>query len=83
MSMLFVTLLYPKGKGADAVKHLKELRAPEGIAIREVFFTFGRYDGIIIFEASNEAAAMKFVMQTGFDTHYMMETLVAIPTNKI
>ncbi len=81
--MLFVTLLSPKGKGIDAVKHLKALKASEGITIREVFFTFGRYDGIIIFEAINEAAAMNFVMQTGFNTNYTMETLVAIPTDKI
>ncbi|MFP3984515.1 MAG: GYD domain-containing protein [Candidatus Bathyarchaeia archaeon] len=81
--MLFVTLLYPKGKGADAVKHLKALKAPEGITIRQVFFTFGRYDGIIIFEAANEAAAMRFVMQTGFNTQYTIETLIAVPTDKI
>ncbi len=81
--MLFVTLLSPKGKGADAIKHLKTLKAPKGITVREIFFTFGRYDGIIIFEAANEAAAMKFVMHTGFDTNYTMETLVAVPTNRI
>ncbi len=81
--MLFITLLSPKGKGADAVKHLKTLKAPKSITIREVFFTFGRYDGIIIFEAANEAAAIKFVMQTGFNTNYTMETLVAVSTNKI
>ncbi|MCW3984968.1 MAG: GYD domain-containing protein [Candidatus Bathyarchaeota archaeon] len=81
--MLFITLLSPKGKGADAVKHLKTLKTPKGITIREVFFTFGRYDGIIIFEAVNEGAAMKFIMQTGFNTNYTMETLVAVPTNKI
>lgn len=81
--MLFVTLLSPKGKGVNAVKHLKTLKAPKGITIREVFFTFGRYDGIIIFEAGTETSAMKFVMQTGFNTDYTMETLVAIPTNKI
>lgn len=81
--MLFITLLSPKGKGVDAVKHLKTLEPPENITIREVFFTFGRYDGIIIFEAVSEAAAMKFVMQTGFDTNYTMETLVAVPTDKI
>jgi len=81
--MLFVTLLSPKGKGVNAVKHLKTLKAPKGVTIREVFFTFGRYDGIIIFEAANETSAMKFVMQTGFSTDYTMETLVAVPTNKI
>lgn len=81
--MLFVTLLSPRGKGADAIKHLKALKPPNDITIRQVFFTFGRYDGIIIFEAANEAAAMRFVMQAGFDTNYVIETLIAVPTNEI
>lgn len=81
--MLFITLLKPKGKGEQAIKHLKGLKAPEGITLREVYFTFGRYDGVIIFEAPNETAAMKFVMQTGFTTQYTMETLIAVPAKQI
>ena len=45
--MLFLTLLSPKGKGAEAVQYLKQLKAPAGIVIREVFLTFGRYDGYV------------------------------------
>jgi len=81
--MLFVTLMSPKGKGADAVKYLKELKAPKGIKIRDVYFTFGRYDGAIIFEATNERAAMSFIMKTGFATQYTMETLIAVPAKEI
>jgi len=81
--MLFVTLLSPKGKGIDAVKYLKSLKDKEDIKIRDVFFTFGRYDGIIIFEALNETVAMKFVMETGFSTQYAVETLIAIPTKEL
>jgi len=77
--MLFVTLLSPKGKGVDAVKYLKNLKEIGNVKIRDIFFTFGRYDGIIIFEAPNEKEAMKFVMETGFSTQYIMETLVAVP----
>lgn len=76
--MLFITLFSPKGKGIDAVKYLKSLKEKEKIKIRDVFFTFGRYDGIIIFEAPNEKEAMKFVMETGFSTQYTVETLVAV-----
>ncbi|NWF86881.1 GYD domain-containing protein [Candidatus Bathyarchaeota archaeon] len=65
------------------MKYLKELKAPKGVKIREIYFTFGRYDGIIVFEAPDEATAMKFVMQTGFSTQYAMETLVAVPANQI
>jgi len=60
--MLFVTLLKPKGKGEDAIGHLKRLEAPKGIVLREVYFTFGRYDGVIIFEAASETEAMRFIM---------------------
>jgi len=48
-----------------------------------VFFTFGRYDGVILFEAPNEKEAMKFVMETGFSTQYTMETLVAVPAKEM
>lgn len=81
--MLFITLLRPKGKGVNAVEYLKKLRAPEGINVRNVYFTFGRYDGAIVFEAADETAAMSFVMQTGFATKYTMETLVAVPAEKL
>ena len=81
--MLFVTLLSPKGKGIDAVKYLKNLKEIGNIKIRDIFFTFGRYDGIIIFEAPNEKEAMKFVMETGFSTLYTMETLVAVPAKEM
>lgn len=46
--------MLPKGKGADAIKYLKSLKPPAGVKVREIFFTFGRYDGIIIFEAPEE-----------------------------
>jgi len=81
--MLFITLLSPRGKGMDAVKYLKILKERENIKIREVFFTFGRYDGAIIFEAPNEKEAMKFVMETGFSTQYTVETLVAVPAREM
>lgn len=44
--VLFLTFLLPNGKGADAVKYLKELEAPKGIKTRYVYFTLGRCDGI-------------------------------------
>jgi len=81
--MLFITLLSPKGKGVDAVKYLKSLKETGNVKIQDIFFTFGRYDGIIIFEAPNEKEAMKFVMETGFSTQYTMETLVAVSAKEI
>ncbi|UCC33769.1 MAG: GYD domain-containing protein [Candidatus Bathyarchaeota archaeon] len=76
--MLFVTLLVPKGKGEEAVSYLRKLKAPKGITIRDIYFTFGRYDGIIVFEAPSIKEAMDFAMKVGFATHYTMETLTAV-----
>jgi len=81
--MLFVTLLSPKGKGPEAVKYLKELKAPAGITIHDIYFTFGRYDGVIIFDAPDAKTAMNFVMETGFTTDYAVETLTAIPAKEL
>ncbi len=80
--MLFVTLLQPKGKGTEAIKYLKQLKAAKGISIKGVYFTYGRYDGIIMFEASDEVSAMKFIMETGLATQYTAETLIAVSAEK-
>jgi len=77
--MLFITLLVPKGKGTEAVEYLKKLKAPKDINIRNMYFTFGRYDGVIIFEAPDVEKAMNFVRQVGFETMYTTETLTAVP----
>jgi uncharacterized protein with GYD domain len=73
----------PKGKGTNAVEYLKQLKSRGVIKIIDVYFTFGRYDGVIIFEAPNEEEAIKFVMETGFATQYTMETLVAVSAEKL
>jgi len=81
--MLFITLLSPKGKGREAIRYLKELKAPRGITIYNVYLTFGCYDGVIVFEAPDVKAAMNFVMETGFTTEYTVETLTAIPAKEL
>jgi len=81
--MLFITLLAPKGKGTEAVNYLKELKAPQGITLRGVYFTLGRYDGIILFQAPDVQTATNFVMEIGFATDYTMETLAAIPAQDL
>ena len=81
--MLFITLLLPKGKAENAVKYLKEIKPPKNITIQQLYFTFGRYDGIIIFEAPSEATAMNFIMKTGLATHYTIQTLIAVSTKEI
>lgn len=81
--MLFVSLLSPKGKGKEAVDYLKKLKAPKGITVRDVYITFGRYDGVILFEAPGAKTALNFVMETGFATEYTIETLSAVPVKEL
>ena len=54
--MLFVSLLSKKGKGREAIKHLRDLKSPPDITIRATYLIFGGYDGLIIFEASDMKA---------------------------
>jgi len=81
--VLFVTLLAPKGKGEAAVAYLKKLKAPKGITLRDVYFTFGRYDSVIVFEAPDAKTAMSFAMEVGFATDYAVETLTAVPAKEL
>jgi len=50
---LFATFLSQRkrNKRRQIPENLKE---KEGVKVRDVLFTFGRYDGVIIFEAPNE-----------------------------
>lgn len=74
----FITLLLPKGKGPEAVKYLRELKPPKDITICDLYFTLGRYDNVIIFDAPTAETAMNFVMQIGFETGYTVETLLTV-----
>ena len=81
--MLFLSLLVPKGKGREAVEYLKNLKAPQRIKILNVCVTFGRYDGVILFEAPDEKTALNFALEIGFATDYTLETLSAVPVKDL
>lgn len=81
--MLFMSLLSPKGEGKEAIAYLKKLKAPKGIIVHDVYVTFGRYDGAVVFEATDPKKAMSFVMDIGIQTGYLIETLGAVPTKEI
>jgi uncharacterized protein with GYD domain len=81
--MLFMSLLSPIGKGREAIDYLKKLKAPKGITIHDVYVTFGRYDGVVVFEALNPKKAMSFVVNVGIETGYLIETLGAVPAKEV
>ena len=81
--MFFVSLLSPKGKGREAMDYLKRLKAPKGITVHGAYVTFGRYDGVVAFEAPDLKKAMDFVVDIGIQTGYLVETLNAVPAKEI
>jgi uncharacterized protein with GYD domain len=81
--MLFMSLLSPKGKGKEAIEYLKKIKAPKGITVRDICVTFGRYDGVILFEAPDSKTALNFVLEIGFATDYTIETLNAVPVKEL
>ncbi|MFC1927704.1 GYD domain-containing protein [Chloroflexota bacterium] len=81
--MLFISLLSPEGKGREAIAYLRKLKAPRGITIHGVYMTFGRYDGVVAFEAPDLKKAMDFVIDIGIETGYLVETLSAVPVKEL
>jgi uncharacterized protein with GYD domain len=81
--MLFMSLLSPKGKGKEAIAYLRKLKAPRGITIHDVYVTFGRYDGVVVFEAPDSKKAMSFAVDIGIETGYLIETLGAVPAKQV
>ena len=78
--MIFVTICKVRpGKFEEALKAVKEFKSPPPeIKLIANYATFGRLDGIIIFEASDEATAWKFL--AGFQEALKTETFLAIGT---
>jgi uncharacterized protein with GYD domain len=60
----------------DATQRMEKLKQ-KGIKILNWYWTLGRYDVVLVFEAPNEKEALKFVMT--FGDIVASETLVAIP----
>jgi uncharacterized protein with GYD domain len=60
----------------DATKITEDFKK-KGIKILNWYWTLGRYDTVVIFEAANEKEALK--MSLGVAEFVAAETLVAIP----
>ena len=79
--MIFVSLSKFRKKPdkpltADATQRMEKLKQ-KGIKILNWYWTLGRYDVVVVFEAPNEKEALKFNL--GFADIVATETLVAIP----
>ncbi|HVO77804.1 MAG TPA: GYD domain-containing protein [Methanomassiliicoccales archaeon] len=54
--------------------------AKEGVKMKQIYWTLGRYDTVAIFEAPNERVAMKMGLSIG--DIIATETLVAVPRDE-
>ena len=82
--MIFVSLAKfrktPDNKEiGDTAKLVAEWKE-KGINILNWYWTLGRYDAVVVFEAKSEKEAMK--MSIGISEWVATETLVAIPREK-
>ena len=80
--MIFISLGKMKNKPSkdmtgQATKTLEDLRNARGIKVLGWYWTLGRYDTAIIFEAANEKEALKSAFEVS--DFVWSETLVAIP----
>ena len=65
-----------KAMVGDATKMVAEFKK-KGINVLNWYWTLGRYDTVVVFEAANEKEALKFAL--GVAEFVATETLVAIP----
>ena len=77
--MIFVSLNRFRGKATkeDIERTNKVLASEPKVKVLAFYWTFGRYDSILIREAPNEETVMKILLQVG--DYIASETMVAIP----
>ncbi|MEM2237251.1 MAG: GYD domain-containing protein [Candidatus Caldarchaeum sp.] len=80
--MLFVTLIRFRRKlGREDVDRTdKIIRENPAVKVREMLWTFGAYDGILIAEAPDPETYLKFILQ--FADYLSTETLTAFPRDQ-
>jgi uncharacterized protein with GYD domain len=80
-SLIFVSLgklrkKPEKALAGEATEKVEEFKS-KGIKILNWYWTLGRYDTVVVFEAANEKEALKFAISVS--EFVSTETLVAIP----
>lgn len=79
--MLFVGLvkykLKPTKTVVEEIMKMDEEDAKGKITFHGIYWTLGKYDAVVIFEAPNEKEAMRVAIRRG--NHLDIETLVAVP----
>jgi len=85
-NVLFLTLMKALlGRAADqpaTLKRIWSVTPPANIKIHGVYFLFGRYDGALLFEASDLKSAKDFILRAVAPV-YKTETLTALPAEEL
>ncbi|MCJ7792093.1 MAG: GYD domain-containing protein [Dehalococcoidia bacterium] len=81
--MIFISLIkfkhLPSKEDLAKVDKLREELNKKGIKSLAWYWTLGRFDGVLIYEAPTEKDAMKFAVESAKLGLSSTETLVAIP----
>lgn len=81
--MLFIALAkFKKNLSKEIVaENMKDIEndTKEGVHYRGIYWTLGRYDTVVLFEAPNEKVAMEVVLRRA--ERMDIETLVALPAD--
>ena len=82
--MLFIVLVKFKTTLSREVvaQNLKDIESDtkEQVRFLSIYWTLGKYDTVVIFEAPNEKVAMNMVLKRA--DRMEIETLVAVPANE-
>ena len=83
--MLFIALVKFKTKLSEEVvaKNLKDIADEKKgqIVYKGIYWTLGKYDTVVIFEAPDEKAAMSMALKRA--DRMEIVTLVAVPANEV
>jgi uncharacterized protein with GYD domain len=86
----FITLLNFSEQGVRNVKDtakradaITKAGKKAGVTIREVFWTMGRFDGVLVFDASDDQTATAAMMTIGRMGNVRSETLRAFGRDEI
>lgn len=61
--MMFVTLLTIRPEqNKEAYSAIKKFKLPKGVSVKTTLGLFGRYDGLLIYEAKDERTGMNFLL---------------------
>jgi uncharacterized protein with GYD domain len=77
--MIFVIMNKFRGKATkeDIERSNKVLASEPKVKVLAFYWTFGRFDSVMIVEAPNEKTVMKMLVQVG--DYVATETMVAVP----